>query len=836
MALTAATVASGPSTRGRVYAVLGPTNTGKTHLAVERLLGHHSGVIGLPLRLLAREIYDRIVRAHGAGRVALVTGEEKIVPANPRWFVCTVESMPLERDVEFVAVDEIQLCADPERGHVFTDRLLRARGTAETMFLGAETVKGLVRRLVPEAEFVARPRFSKLACAGPRKLSRLPPRTAIVAFSADDVYAIAEHVRRQRGGAAVVMGALSPRTRNAQVALYQDGAVDFMVATDAIGMGLNMDIDHVAFAATRKFDGVGPRPLSAAELGQIAGRAGRHMNDGSFGTTGEVPPLEPELVERIENHRFDPVTAARWRNPALDFRALALLLRSLERPPPAEQFARGRDADDYLALAALAEDAEVRALADNPESLRLLWQVCQIPDFRKTMHEQHTRLLGQIFRLLAGPKARLPTDWVAAQMAGLDRTEGDIDTLAMRIAHIRTWTYVAHRPDWLDDARHWQERARAIEDRLSDALHAGLTQRFVDRRSAALVRSLKDRLQLLAQIGDQGEVYVEGQFVGTIEGLSFRPDATTTGPEGRHLRAAANRALGPALEGQAARLLAAPDAAFDLAPDGRVTWAGAAIAQLAAGESALGPRLQLLASERLAETSRVRARRRVEDWLTARIDAELAPLHRLAAAELPGAARGLAFQLIEGLGAVPRAAVQDLLRDLDRIGRGRLRSLGVKIGAAHLFLPSLLKPAPARLKCLLWSVRHGMAPMAPPTPGLTSFAIDAERPEGWWRAAGFAAIGGRAVRIDMLERVADRARRMSVAGAFAAPPELLSLLGCSRDELAPVLAFLGYRARRQGETELWQAARDGAAKARRRRKARGDAASPFARLRELGLG
>ena len=836
MALAASAVFTGPSTRGRVFAVLGPTNTGKTHLAVERMLGHHSGVIGLPLRLLAREIYDRVVHLKGAGRVALVTGEEKIVPANPQWFVCTVESMPLERAFDFVAVDEIQLCADAERGHIFTDRLLRARGTAETMFLGAETMKALVRRLVPEAEFAARPRFSKLSHAGPRKLSRLPPRSAIVAFSADDVYAIAEHVRRQRGGAAVVMGALSPRTRNAQVALYQEGAVDFLVATDAIGMGLNMDIDHVAFAATRKFDGVAPRPLSAAELGQIAGRAGRHMNDGSFGTTGDVPPLEPELVERIENHRFDPATAARWRNPALDFRALPLLLRSLERPPPAEHFMRGRDADDYLALAALAEDTEVRALADNPERLRQLWQVCQIPDFRKTMHEQHTRLLGRIFRHLSGAAARLPTDWVAAQMTGLDRTDGDIDTLAMRIAHVRTWTYVAHRPDWLDDSRHWQERARAIEDRLSDALHAGLTQRFVDRRSAVLVRSLKDRPQLMAHVGDQGEVHVEGQFVGTIEGLSFRPDATTTGPEARHLRAAANRALGPALETQAARLLAAPDAAFTLAPDGRIAWAGAAIAQLGAGDSALGPRIQPITSDRLAEISRARVGRRLGDWFKARIDAELAPLRRLAAAELTGAARGLAFQLLEGLGAVPRAAVQDLLRDLDKGGRGRLRALGVKIGTAHVFLPALVKPAPARLKCLLWSVRHGQTPAAPPAPGLTSFAIAAERPEGWWRAAGFAAIGGRAVRIDMLERVAEQSRRLSAAGAFAPPPELLSLLGCSRDELAPVLTRLGYRLRRQGEAELWQAGRDNAGKGRRRRKPRPDAASPFARLRELGLG
>ncbi|MGH6913932.1 MAG: helicase-related protein, partial [Geminicoccales bacterium] len=472
-------------------AVLGPTNTGKTYLAIERMLGYRTGMIGFPLRLLARENYDRVVAVKGRGRVALVTGEEKILPANPAYFLCTVESMPINRPVEFLAIDEIQLCADPDRGHVFTDRLLHARGSEETMFLGSDTVRPLLRKLVPEAEYISRPRFSKLTYIGPKKVTRLPPRSAVVAFSAADVYAIAELVRQQRGGTAVVLGALSPRTRNAQVALFEGGEVDYLVATDAIGMGLNLNLDHVAFAKLGKFDGRLPRRLSAAEVAQIAGRAGRHMSDGTFGVTAEQRPMEPGLVEAVEAHRFDPLHALCWRSRDLDFRSIQLLLKALERRPPVPQLVRVRNADDQLALSALARDPEVERHATNPAAVRLLWEVCQVPDFRKILSDQHVRLLGQVYRHLVSGEGWLAEDWVARHLAHIDRTDGDIDALTARIAHVRTWTYIAHRGDWLADSVHWQERARAIEDRLSDALHDRLTQRFVDRRAAFLVRRLK---------------------------------------------------------------------------------------------------------------------------------------------------------------------------------------------------------------------------------------------------------------------------------------------------------------------------------------------------------
>jgi superfamily II DNA/RNA helicase len=484
-----------PNDRPRVLAVLGPTNTGKTHFAVERMLAHPSGLIGFPLRLLAREIYDRIVANKGAAAVALITGEERIEPQSARYFVATVEAMPEDLETSFLAVDEIQLCADPERGHVFTDRLLRARGRDETMFLGADTIRPLIRQLVPEAELISRPRFSTLSYVEPAKVTRLPRRSAVVAFTAQEVYALAELVRRRRGGAAVVLGALSPRTRNAQVALYQAGEVDHLIATDAIGMGLNMDLAHVTLASLVKFDGRERRRLHAHEIGQIAGRAGRHMRDGTFGTTPDVGGLDPRTVEAVEGHDFPALRQLRWRNDALDLRSLADLLESLDAEPPAACLLRTRNALDHVSLKVLARRPAVRERAAGPAGVRLLWAVCQIPDFRKTLTEAHLHLLETIFGHLA-ERGRLPIDWVADQVVRLERTDGDIDTLITRLAHIRTWTYVAYRADWLDDAIHWQERTRAVEDALSDALHDRLTQRFIDRRTQALLKSLHGDGQL----------------------------------------------------------------------------------------------------------------------------------------------------------------------------------------------------------------------------------------------------------------------------------------------------------------------------------------------------
>lgn len=761
------------SEKGRILCVLGPTNTGKTHLAVERLLSHRSGIIGLPLRLLAREIYDRAVAIKGDRHVALVTGEEKIVPKGAQWFVCTVEAMPLDRAYDFLAIDEVQLAADAERGHVFTDRLLHARGTEETMFLGADTMRGLIRRLVPKAEFIARPRLSQLTYAGAKKLSRLPKRSAVVAFSASDVYAIAEQIRRQRGGAAVVLGALSPRARNAQVALFQNRDVDVMVATDAIGMGLNLDIEHMAFAELSKFDGIGMRPLLPAEVGQIAGRAGRHLRNGTFGTTADCPPLDPDLIERIENHRFEPIVAARWRNNELDFRSVDALVRTLDLPPPREGLTRGRDADDLLSLQALRGDATVTERATTKDRVELLWQVCAIPDFAKDLHDSHARLLAQLYVHLCDRNGKLPADWVAGQLRNIDRTDGDIDTLSQRLAHIRTWTTVAHRSErgggWLDDAAGWQSKTRSIEDRLSDALHEKLTERFVDRRTSVLTRGLQEDIGSLdVKLGEDDALTVEGEIIGHLHGLRFRPVGHDSVEQRRILRSAALRVLGPALGDRAAALLDLPDEAFALSPEGgiqRITPEKDAVmlAVLGKGSEVLEPRVNLLADDQLPADTRKAVEDKLAGWLKRHLRQHLGDLYRLRDAELKGAARGLAFQLAENLGTLKRDDVSDLVRNMGQAERHPLRKMGVSFGETHILVPKLLKPKPTQLKTLLWAIANGKEPEAPPTPGLTSVPLLEWRDDAWWLAAGFLRAGRQAYRLDVVQRIAEGARQAELA-------------------------------------------------------------------------
>ncbi|MEQ8283664.1 MAG: helicase-related protein [Parvibaculum sp.] len=802
----------GLAERRRVTAVLGPTNTGKTHLAIERMMGHETGMIGLPLRLLAREVYDRVARAKGARHVALITGEEKILPRDARYFVCTVEAMPLDRPVEFLAVDEIQLAADRERGHTFTDRLLRARGLSETMMLGSETARGLIQKLLPETHFIVRPRFSELTWTGSKKLTRLPRRSAVVAFSADRVYAIAEMIRRQRGGAAVVMGALSPRTRNAQVALYQSGDVDFLVATDAIGMGLNMDVDHVAFASTQKFDGYQHRSLHAAELAQIAGRAGRHMNDGTFGVTGDATPLDEEAVSRIESHRFEPLRLLQWRNPHLEFSSLAALMQSLERPPERAGLTRAPVADDLEALTRMARNPDVLASARTSPAIERLWEVAQLPDFRKTLASEHADLLTRLYLFLMEPTrggpAHIPDDWLARQIDRLDRIDGEIDTLAARIAHIRTWTYVANRPDWLRDPSHWQERARKIEDKLSDALHERLTQRFVDRRTSVLMKRLRQNEDLMAAVNGDGEVLVEGEYVGRLQGFVFVPDPRADGEQGRVLRAAADQALAGEIAARAQRLAAAPDADISLSDHGRIVWTGHPVADLKPGAEPLNPHAGLIAGEELNGAAREAVQARLDGWLSMHVASTLAPLVALRdAADIDGLARGIAFRLIENLGSMKREWVAEDVRTLDQAARGQLRKHGVRFGAHSIFMPALLKPAPARLLMMLWALarKDVEEPFAglpqPPAPGLTSVPADPSAPQGFYEALGFRLCGTRAVRLDMLERIADLIRPVIAArtynGGFVVTPDMMSLVGCSGEEFASLLQGLGYRSQRE---------------------------------------
>lgn len=814
----------------KLTAVLGPTNTGKTHLAVERMLGHASGMIGLPLRLLAREIYDRIVKLRGKASVALITGEEKIVPPRAAYFVCTVEAMPLGREVEFVAIDEIQLCADPERGHIFTHRLLHARGRFETMLLGAGTMAPLVRRLLPDAEIVTRERFSTLTYTGSKKLTRLQRRTAVVAFSTDAVYAIAELIRRQRGGAAVVMGSLSPRTRNAQVALYQSGEVDFLVATDAIGMGLNMDVDHVAFAGLRKFDGKRTRWLHPQEVGQIAGRAGRFTRDGSFGVTGDCEEMDEDLVEAVEHHRFEPVMGAEWRNARLDFGSLQGLLRSLAEPPPRGGLKLAEEALDERTLRKLAQQDDViaRCKADRSALIRL-WDVCQTPDFRKTTDDDHQRMVRTLFDDLTTGRKRLPEDWIAGQFKALDRTDGEIDSLAARLSGVRTLSYIANRGDWLHNPAHWQGVTRQLEDRLSDTLHEKLMARFIDRRTSVLMRQLGDRETMLAGVGADGAVTVEGHIVGRLSGVTFVQEKGASALEEKALRNAAQRAVTPEVARRLGQLAAEADTAFTLTPDGAVLWKGETAGAVRAGGNLMQPRARLLGE--LGEASvRERAERRLDAFLAGEVDRKLHGLRKLERAlsggELKGLPRGLAHRLLEAGGVLDKRAVDTDLKAMSQAERRTLKSLGVRIGAFSLFLPSVLRPeALATARALTpggWRGESERLAAAPsPTPDARALA-----------ANGLRLVGKHVVPVEMLERLDALLREGQRPGGVVLTDAARDALGWTPAEAAAVLRALDYTPAirpKEGDPIVWK--RRGAALPEPRVKARPD--SPFAALAKL---
>ncbi len=801
---------------GRITAVLGPTNTGKTHLAIERMLAHNTGIIGLPLRLLAREVYDRVVERTGPAAAALITGEEKIVPARARYFICTVEAMPRDTDAEFLAVDEIQLAADPERGHIFTRRLLGARGRLETMLLGSDTMHEVINALLPDANFVSRPRFSQLAYSGRKKISRLPRRSAIVAFSTDNVYAIAELIRRQRGGAAVVMGALSPRTRNAQVALYQSGDVDFLVATDAIGMGLNMDIDHVAFAGTGKFDGHAHRPLTPAEFAQIAGRAGRHMNDGTFGETGDATDLDANTISRIENHDFDSLNVLQWRNTDLDYSSLAALRASLDRPPGHPRLIRTRISTDQAALETLSGDDDIAARITTPAAVQLLWDICQLPDYRKISRAEHAGLIGRLFAYLH-EDGRIPGDWFEKQIRLADNMEGNLDTLAGRIAYIRTWTFVANRSGWLDDAASWRQKARDVEDRLSDALHENLTRRFVDRRTSVLMKRLRERQEWMAAIDKDGTINVEGETVGRLDGFAFTPAGSGADARGKAIQAAAAQILAGEIPARAEALARAANSAITLNREGIVLWRGSPVAHLVASDDALSPGLKIIAGDQLNGPDLEKIETRLKKWLETHIGELLAPLLSLRAdEELTGNARGLAFRLQENFGVVDRDDVAGEVRSLDQDTRAKIRRHGVRFGAFSIYIPPLLKPAATHLRHLLWKLRQPGVNTPPlPADGLTSVPVLRDPPQGFYATAGFRACGPRAVRVDMLERLADAIRPIvfwkpdpdkpderrpegSVeGGGFTLTPAMMSYLGCSGEDLGGVLRALGYRCERR---------------------------------------
>lgn len=791
--------------RHPVTAVLGPTNTGKTHLAVERMAAHSSGMIGFPLRLLAREVYDRVVAMKGPKEVALLTGEERIVPPGARWFLCTAESMPTDKDLSFVAIDEAQLGADPERGHVFTDRLLHARGRDETMILGSSALKPMIRALLPDAQIESRPRFSTLSYAGAKKLSRLPKRSVIVAFSAEEVYAVAEAIRRMRGGAAVVMGALSPRTRNAQVAMFQAGEVDYLVATDAIGMGLNMDVAHVAFAGLNKFDGRRQRRLTVAEMAQIAGRAGRHQRDGTFGALTEDGPnaFTPEEIMAIEGHHIPRLDFLYWREGSPDFASIDTLIASLEKRPHGVELRAAPEATDLAVLKRLEGEPWVRDRCRHAAMVRRLWAACGLPDFRKSGSEMHSRLIARVFGYLSEGAGVIPHDWFAAELARLDQVQGDVETIAGRIAGVRIWAYIAHRADWLADPEHWAGRTREVEARLSDALHDRLTQRFVDRRTTMLLRQIGADPDLLpVEILADGAVEVEGHAIGRIEGFRFvvAPDARLA--DKKMLLAAAERRLHKEFAHRAGLVAEANDDAFDVIAKGGVpviVWQGSSLATLKPGGSLARPRIVPDAAvAALTPTSRDKVIARIDAWL-ASANAKRSPwLAKLEAISLdpdaPPPLRAVAAALADAGGMTPREPLAEAVSALDAPSRKRLRQAGITIGALDLFAPALLKPGPLEWRSVLFAARGSALPVLPP-PGATIL------PRGHYPApAGFRAIGSQLVRIDLVERIA-RAAHDTRKGRtpFAPDPALATSIGLSEDSQARLMALLGFRAAKPHE-------------------------------------
>ena len=777
-------------------AVLGPTNTGKTHYALERMLAYGSGMIGLPLRLLAREIYDKVVAQKGYGSVALVTGEERIWPENARYFICTVEAMPLSQRVDFMAIDEIQLASDPDRGHVFTHRILNARGNHETVLLGSEIMREPLRRLGLDVDTTHRERFSELTYIGPRKITKLPKRSAIVAFSADEVYAIAELLKRQRGGSAVVMGALSPRTRNAQVDMYQSGEVDYLVATDAVGMGLNLDVEHIAFASRSKFDGRRRRELNAAEAGQIAGRAGRFRTDGTFGETGDCMPFEEDMVARIEEHHFEPVPFLQWRNYDLSYRTIDDLLRTLTKNSGDPILRQTPDALDEATLRRMAMDHDVKERCTSGKYVKRLWDLCCLPDFRRTGVDGHHRVVQTLWNNLADPDARLSCNFMETALSRLRSTEGDLGVLQTRLAAIRTWTYAANRSDWVEKAEIWRNETREIEDLLSDALHECLTLRFVDKRTTALMRGLSREGAMEAGFGDNGEITIEGHVVGHLEGLVFRPVDDASKLEGKAIRSAAIQALKPILSQRLGEIAKAEQIAFSINDYGQVLYADKPIARLTKGNDWLSPRAELIGAEDAApeerELTRARAERYVTDYAQKLLPALMALKAQLNEAEMPGMARGIAYRVLESGAAIDVRKDDPPLR-LSAEEREALKGWGIRAGRVAAYAPETTKPAQQALIARLFSVFNDTDVMIAPT-GAGSFPVD----EGWSDEAllsqGYLRFGPRAIRADLAERLAweiDKRRKEAGKNQFEIPPELASVVSSPGDAFVEVLKAYG---------------------------------------------
>jgi len=787
----------------RITAVLGPTNTGKTHLAVETMMGFESGIMGFPLRLLAREIFDKCVNKIGAEKVALITGEEKIIPKSPKYYICTVESMPQDLMVDFVAVDEIQMCTDHERGHIFTDRLLNARGNKLTMFLGSHTMKNVIGSLIKDVEFISRERYSKLTFSGYKKVSRLNPKTALIAFSIDEVYALAELVRRQKGGAAVIMGSLSPKTRNSQVELYQSGDANFLVATDAIGMGINMDIDNVSFSNLKKFDGKKTRKLSLSEISQIAGRAGRHINDGTFGITGDCQQLSAEEIEKLEKHELNKIDMLFWRNPEINFDSLDNLVASLEKKNTSEFLKRIHDCEDEKVLKFLLKNNTDLKKKQSREYIETLWECCQIPDFSKRAYGNHIEIVNKVFEFLTTKGRKVTNDYMKKQLEHLDKYEGNIDTLANRISNVRTWSYVANKKNWTNNHDYWVERTKYMEDKLSDKLHEELTKSFIDKRISVLSRSLKQDIALATEIKNENDVIIDGQYMGRLNGMRLDLDLRSGSlkTDIKSLKKAARQAIAPELMRRANKIIKSEIINFE--NDHKIYWMDSPVAYVKKGKNYLNPKLELLVDEAIDKESKENLQLSLEKKFYSLISSELSDLVNLSKAKFKNNyARALCYQLFENNGVIKRDAVHLMIKNISKEDRINLRKVGVKIGRYHIFLPKMLKPSAVELRVKLWKLyfpedkKYGI-----PKSGLNFLKNEAVKNNKFLLICGFENFNKFYIRVDILERLFLKIIENTKNNEFKINSDMINLIGCSKENFFKLLELMEYKSKKNDKNK-----------------------------------
>ena len=783
--------------KNKITAVLGPTNTGKTFQAIETMLSFQSGMIGFPLRLLAREVYDKVTKKTDPNKVALITGEEKIIPSNAKYYLCTVESMPIEKNLEFVGIDEIQMFSDDERGHIFTDRLLNLRGEKLTMFMGSNTIKNIISKLDGDLEFVNKERLSKLTFAGHKKISRIERKSAIIAFSAEEVYAIAELVRRQKGGASIIMGSLSPKTRNAQVELYQSGDVDYLVATDAIGMGLNMDLENVFFSNLKKFDGKKLRKLNLSEIGQIAGRAGRYLNDGCFGITGNCGEINSEEVENLETHKFEEIRTINWRNSNLNFNNPESLLKSLDERPKKEWLRRIHECEDEKVLKHFLKDLSKYKITNNNKELRLLWECCQIPDFVKKTYGHHLEVVSKVFEFLKSSKGQITNRYMKEQLSHLDKLDGNVDSISNRIANVRTWSYVSNKINWVENQDYWIERTKLLEDKLSERLHEELTKSFIDKRASVLVRGLKQDALFDTKIIDNKKVVIDKQYIGELKGLKLELDlkSGTLDTDIKSLKKAARQSISPEFQKRIEKIISGGK--IELKEDFKIYWEEFPIAKLLPSKDYLKPEFSLIVDDMIESSEQKKLQFFLENWVNEKINLILKSLIDLKnSKESKSNIRALSYQLYENNGVVKRENVIDYLNKLDQEERKNLRNIGVKFGRYHVYLYKLLKPEAVSLRLILWKNYHQKYfDFKPPKFGLNFLESKKPLNKNFMLICGFEKFDNFFVRIDILERLfiqiinsnEEKTKEIMLV------PEMLNLLGCNKDNFIKLIKKMNYK-------------------------------------------